>query len=229
MDKLVDLLGTKYAYSYYAGEVSRIAQQYLQEKKPLDLAGARISEDSLKQLIVAEQNGLELHDTADPNREADLALDRERVQFRMSHEYRDIGFPRVEKDLEHYLCVPEPGYVYKVTRRPSMADLAFLYFLIAMRPEIMVDLDASTETLFTMISEHLDFGAHKWDSYMVLQGKTFRVFQEYQPGCVNVPAEFGNRELINDPNWDSCTSYMIHLFQSQYRPKQCSIADYLGG
>lgn len=62
MTKLVNQFGTQYFASHYAGEV----KSFLSTVKQVDLAGARICRDVMKHITSAAYEGVEVHDTEDP-------------------------------------------------------------------------------------------------------------------------------------------------------------------
>ena len=119
MTKLVDQFGTQYFASHYAGEV----KSFLSTVKQVDLAGARICRDVMKHITSAAYEGVEVHDTEDPEQEAYFEENRRRLELQKSCPTSvPLPLPATAEDAVNVINSLDPSRLYHMENgRSSMS------------------------------------------------------------------------------------------------------------
>ena len=231
MTKLVDQFGTQYFASHYAGEV----KSFLSTVKQVDLAGARICRDVMKHITSAAYEGVEVHDTEDPEREAYFEENRRRLELQKSCPTSvPLPLPANAEDAVNVINSLDPSRLYHMENGRADADRAFAFIVQAARPEIKIDLRSSVGELFKLIADNLYPNSHRWEEFYVLVGFTF-VVQRPVPGEYNlflsdnlaIPTEFGKENLFKLPEWRHCIDRVVKVLEKSMKPKNRKIKDYL--
>ena len=165
MTKLVDQFGTQYFASHYAGEV----KSFLSTVKQVDLAGARICRDVMKHITSAAYEGVEVHDTEDPEREAYFEENRRRLELQKSCPTSvPLPLPSTAEDAVNVINSLDPSRLYHMENGRADADRAFAFIVQAARPEIKIDLRSSVGELFKLIADNLYPNSHRWEESALL-------------------------------------------------------------
>lgn len=231
MTKLVDQFGTQYFASHYAGEV----KTFLSTAKEVDLAGARICRDVMKHIMSAAYDGVEVHDTEDPEREAYFGENRRRRELQKSNPTPvPLSIPASSDEVIPAIKSLDPNKLYSIRDGRLVSNQAFVFLIQAARPEIKVDLGSYVGEILALIYDNLFPSSYKWDEFYVLVGTTF-VVQRPAPGEYNsfinehiaVPSVFGRECLFKLPEWDRCIRRISQLLEKSMKPKNRKIKDYL--
>lgn len=231
MTKLVDQFGTKYFAAHYAGEVKK----FLSTAKQVDLAGARICRDVMKHVSSAAYEGVEIHDTEDPEREAYFEENRRRRELQKSNPTPvPLPIPSSSDEVIRLIKALDPNKLYGISDGRLVSNQAFVCLVQAARPEIKIDLGSYVGEVMALVYNNLFPSSHRWDEFYVLVGTTF-VVQRPTPGeysnfineHIAIPSVFGKECLFKLPEWDRCIGRISHLLEKSMKPKSRKIKDYL--
>lgn len=231
MSKLVDHFGTKYFAVHYNGEL----QRYLATQQVLDIADARLCRETMQSVMTAASNGLEVHDSLDPEREALFAENRRRKELQAKVGTRiPLPIPRYKEKVLPLIKDLDPSKHYLLWDGSSQTALAFACLVQAARPEIKLDLGSYVAEMLAMVYNNLYPSSHRWDEFYVLVGNTFVVksplpgeYHTFLQNNLAVPTVFGAECLYNKEEWGRCLERITRILEKGLSFNKRKIADYL--
>lgn len=117
----------------------------------------------------AAYEGVEVHDTEDPEREAYFEENRRRLELQKSCPTSvPLPLPATAEDAVNVINSLDPSRLYHMENGRADADRAFAFIVQAARPEIKIDLRSSVGELFKLIADNLYPNSHHWEEFYVL-------------------------------------------------------------
>lgn len=233
MTKLVDQFGTKYFAHHYAYEVKTFLDR--EDVREIDLAGARICHTVMSRIMTAAHNGLVVHDTTDPVRDAFFEENRRRRKLQQSLAGAvDLPIPQSIEQVSVLVKRLDPNVTYVLRMGALTTNRAFAVLVQFLRPEITIDLGSDAVEVLSLVYDNLFPNNHVWDEFYRVAGATYEVVQvgsadyrSFISDNIVVPTVFGKERLLNLPEWSRCFSRVVSLLESGLKPTNKRIADYI--
>lgn len=231
MIKLVEQFGTKYFAAHWVSDV----QKFLKTVDAVDIADARLCRSVMEYVLLAASNGVEVHDTLDPEREADFEEGRRRRA--LTEKYgtpKLLQLPTTSIDVLPSIKALQPDVLYAFNDGERVAVQAYVFLLQAARPEVLVDLGSSVGNILAFVYSNLFPSKHKWKEFYILRAHTFVVkhapddgYSSFISDNIVVPTDFGNACLFKLPEWQACIERAARILDKSFQSKELRLRDFL--